>query len=61
MKLIYAYLIIFLAFISCYDDKGNYDYTSLNSVTIEPFSFGSISYGDTLQYSPELTFSGDTT
>ena len=63
MKLIYIYLAIFLMFISCNDDKGNYDYTLLNRVTIGEFGFYGMntSLGDTITYSPELTFSGDTT
>lgn len=61
MKSIYIYLVIFLAFIGCYDDKGNYDYTLLDRVTIDYISLYTSYLGDTITYTPELKFSGDTT
>ena len=37
MKIIIKLLsfLIILNFISCYDDKGNYDYEKINDITIE--------------------------
>ena len=44
-------------FVSCFDDKGNYDYTDINEVTISGFSentYSVISFIDTLRIEPEV-------
>lgn len=54
--IIYLFLVVGL-FSSCFDDKGNYDYTDINEVTISGFSeniYSVISYIDTLRIEPEI-------
>ena len=29
------YILVLLLFVSCYDDKGNYDYEDINTVAVE--------------------------
>lgn len=59
MKIIIKLLsfLIILNFISCYDDKGNYDYEKINDITIEfpDFSWQQI-IGETLKVYPKLKY-----
>ena len=57
MKHIIYLLLVVGLFSSCFDDKGNYDYTDINEVTISGFSeniYSVISYIDTLRIEPEI-------
>lgn len=63
MKFIYLlYIALAFTLFGCYDDKGNYDYTPINRVSIEPFNGLSTYYlGDKIELKPVLTFSIDST
>lgn len=53
---IYLFLGIWL-FVSCFEDKGNYDYTAINEVTISGINangYSAISYIDTLRIEPQI-------
>lgn len=54
-------LIVSLWFASCFDDKGNYDYTNLNQVVITlPFTSATVARGEVLDVIPEVSLNGDT-
>lgn len=56
-KYIYLMLVaVTLIFHSCYEDKGNYDYTSSKQVTVEPFekSYSKITFKQTLEITPDI-------
>lgn len=65
-SLLYFWIFACLTLLSvaCYDDKGNYDYTEINEVTITGMQekYSKTSYTDTLYIAPvlETTKSGDT-
>jgi hypothetical protein len=49
-------LVVSAAFTSCYSDKGNYDYTDLDSLSIEiPYTTYNAALGGKLQISPTVT------
>ena len=57
----YRYLLFFVLtclFISCYDDKGNYDYVDINEVGISGIDqdkfYEKIAFVDTLKLYPEV-------
>ena len=58
----YLNILCFLAIFSligCYDDKGNYDYSELNEISLLPDAqdgLYAIARYDTLRISPELSF-----
>ena len=59
MKKLYVCLLAFLGIcISCYDDKGNYDYREINDVTIEGISRDKVyelfAYQSTLEITPVI-------
>lgn len=57
MKHIIFLLLSIGLFLSCFDDRGNYDYTDINEVTISGFSetpYSVISFIDTLRIEPEI-------
>lgn len=53
---IYSFIIFILVFSGCYDDKGNYSYDNINTITIGAFPSKNLTVGDTLSIQPELTF-----
>lgn len=59
MKRLYIVSIVLLSFVwaSCYDDKGNYDYTELTKTEIKGIQteYSKISFKDTLYINPEIT------
>ena len=54
-------LILTFALASCYDDKGNYDYSDLNEISVKLWEDNSpsVALGDTLQIEPILNFAYD--
>ena len=57
MKHIIYLLLGFGLFVSCFEDKGNYDYTDINEVTISGFAdnvYSVISFIDKLCIEPEV-------
>lgn len=57
MKQLSLYIILLLLAVACYDDLGNYDYTELNSVTVDSIQsnwYDKYSYADTLKINPVL-------
>lgn len=58
-KLIWMSVVAVLLWTSCYDDKGNYDYTEINQISAEHAFFDSTvhltSFKDTLRVSPEIS------
>ncbi|MCH5686838.1 PKD-like family lipoprotein [Niabella sp. W65] len=62
-----AYILFLLStvlLVSCYKDKGNYDYTEINEIAIEGFSDTTVFYGEPYKVTPQITGtidkSGDT-
>lgn len=47
---------LLLGILSCYEDKGNYDYTDLNTITINSFPDNSLYVGDTLKLYPQFEY-----
>lgn len=57
----WIFLLIPLVY-SCFDDKGNYNYTELNKITVENITYNNnINYGDPLDITPKLKFALDST
>jgi hypothetical protein len=58
-----AIVVTALAFHACLDDKGNYDYTPVNKISIASIPRMDATMGDTLRYMPRFTFAdpSDTT
>ena len=57
MKQLSLYIFLLLLAVACYDDLGNYDYTELNSVTVDSIRsnwYEKYSYADTLKINPVL-------
>lgn len=44
---------------ACYDDKGNYDYKDFTKLEVAKVSSFSVSFGETLKITPEITYSKD--
>jgi len=61
-KIIYITLLFLLLLSSCYVDRGNYEYETINKITIDLGNNGFLDKytSDTLDITPELTFSGET-
>lgn len=59
MKVIFILLIIgLLGLVSCYDDKGNYDYKNINEITVEfPYFYFEQVLGEKLVVEPKLSYS----
>lgn len=58
-----AAIMMLLLFVSCYEDKGNYDYTELDEVSIDTMATGmqseyALMRFDTLRLSPRIIFRG---
>ena len=54
MKKVCFYIFLSLIFISCYDDKGNYDYVDIGKIDIEKFDWISVTMGDTVKIKPKF-------
>ena len=57
MKKVCFYIFLSLIFISCYDDKGNYDYTDIGDITITGIenSYTAIALAKKLEIKPTVT------
>ncbi len=53
-KVNYFFILLFTFFISCYEDKGNYDYKDIQSIEIEKFPDINKTMGDTVQVEPKF-------
>ena len=54
------WILVTLSVISCYDDKGNYDYSDLNRISIGLWdNTPSVAMGDTFRLEPQLQFAID--
>ena len=59
-KVIYIIIPLLIILASCYDDKGNYDYTNLPDIAIKAKDTVNITQLHTLKLSADVNLNGDT-
>lgn len=53
-KINYFFIFLFTLLVSCYEDKGNYDYKDIQDIEIEDFSYINKTIGDTIRVEPKF-------